>query len=195
IKDEERGMQQGVEDRRKRAAEEQRKVVRSQTDLANLRKRIDALVPSIGTQQGGYDFQDWFFDLMDFSDIDNRRPFVQTGRQIDGSVTIDGTTYLVELKFTAAQADATEIDSLLAKVNTKADNTMGIMVSMSGYSSVAIQQASFARSPLLLFDYAHLYNMVLAGIETFADVVRRVRRHSSQTGNAHLSVQDFGGST
>jgi len=71
---------------------------------------------------------------------------------------------------------------------------MGIMVAMSGYSSVAIQQASFARSPLLLFDYSHLYNMVLAGIETFADVVRRVRRHSSQTGNAYLSVQDFGGS-
>lgn len=130
---------------------------------------------------------------MDFSEIDNRRPFVQAGRQIDGSVTIDGTTYLIELKFTAAQADATDIDSLLAKVNTKADNTMGIMVSMAGYSSVAIQQASFARSPLLLFDHAHLYNMVLAGIEGFADVVRRVRRHSSQTGNAYLSVQEFGG--
>ena len=182
-----------VEERRKRAADDQRKVVRSQTDLVNLRKRLDALVPSIGTQQGGYDFQDWFYDLMDFSDIDNRRPFVQSGRQIDGSVTIDGTTYLIELKFTATQAAATDIDSLLAKVNTKADNTMGIMVSMDGYSSVAIQQASFARSPLLLFDHNHLY-MVLGAIERFADVVRRVRRHSSQTGNAYLSTLEFGGS-
>jgi len=57
-----------------------------------------------------------------------------------------------------------------------------------------IQQASFAKSPLLLFDYGHLYNMVLAGIESFSDVVRRVRRHSSQTGSAYLAVQDFGGS-
>jgi hypothetical protein len=107
-------------------------------------------------------------------------------------LTIDGTTYLVELKFTASQADATDIDSLLAKVNTKADNTMGIMVSMAGYSSVATREASFARSPLLLFDHAHLY-MVLEGIEAFADVIRRVRRHSSQTGNAYLAVREFGG--
>jgi hypothetical protein len=192
VKVEEEEKQRDVEDRRKRAAEDREKAVRSQTDLVNLRKRLDDLVPSIGTQQGGYDFQTWFFDLMDFSDIDNRRPFVQSGRQIDGSLTIDGTTYLIELKFTATQADATDIDSLLAKVNTKADNTMGIMVSMAGYSSVAIQQASFARSPLLLFDHNHLY-MVLGAIEIFADVVRRVRRHSSQTGNAYLSVQEFGG--
>ena len=161
--------------------EAQEKTVRSQTDLAELRKRLDGLVPSLGTQRGGYDFQAWFYDLMDFSDIDNRRPFVQSGRQIDGSVTIDGTTYLVELKFTSTQADATDIDSLLAKVNTKADNTMGIMVSMSGYSSVAIQQASFAKSPLLLFDFNHLH-MVLGAVEAFADVLRRVRRHSLPDG-------------
>lgn len=181
-----------AEERRKRATEVRETKVRSETDLVKLRERLDSLVGLLGTQQGGYDFQVWFYDLMDFSDIDNRRPYVQGGRQIDGSLTIDGTTYLAELKFTATQADATDIDSLLAKVNTKADNTMGIMISMSGYSSVAIQQASFARSPLLLFDHAHLY-MVLGGIEAFADVVRRVRRHSSQTGSAYLLAQEFGG--
>ncbi len=181
-----------ADDRRKRAKEAQDKTVRSQTDLAELRKRLDSLVPLLGVQKGGYDFQAWFYDLMDFSDIDNRRPFNQSGRQIDGSLTIEGTTYLVELKFTATQADATDIDSILAKVNTKADNTMGIMVSMSGYSSVAVQQASFAKSPLLLFDYNHLH-MVLGAIERFADVVRRVRRHSSQTGSAYLAVKEFGG--
>jgi hypothetical protein len=191
-RDEEEEKKHEVEERRRRAAEVQARTVRSQTDLVKLRQGLDNLVPLLGTQKGGYDFQDWFYALMDFSDIDNRRPFVQSGRQIDGSLTIDGTTYLVELKFTATQADATDIDSLLAKVNTKADNTMGIMVSMAGYSSVAVQQASFAKSPLLLFDHNHLY-MVLGAIEAFADVLRRVRRHSSQTGNAYLSTQDFGG--
>jgi hypothetical protein len=191
-KEREKEEKREAEERRKRAAELRDTRVRSQTDLITLRERLDGLVPSLGTQRGGYDFQVWFYDLMDFSDIDNRRPYVEGGRQIDGSLTIDGTTYLAELKFTATQADATDVDSLFAKVNTKADNTMGIMVSMAGYSSVAVPQASFAKSPILLFDHAHLY-LVLGGIETFADVVRRVRRHSSQTGNAYLRVQDFGG--
>jgi hypothetical protein len=106
-------------------------------------------------------------------------------------LTIDGTTYLVELKFTAGQSEATDIDSLVKKVTGKADNTMGIMVSMSGYSSVAIQEASFAKSPLLLLDHGHLY-MVLCDIESFPNVIRRVRRHSSQEGEAFLPVSQFG---
>jgi hypothetical protein len=112
--------------------------------------------------------------------------------EVFGSITIDGTTYLVELKFTASQADAPDIDSILKKVNDKADNTMGIMVSMSGFSSVAVKEASFSKSPLLLLDYSHLY-MVLSGVIAFPDTVRRIRRHSSQEGKAFLPVTEFGG--
>jgi hypothetical protein len=178
---------------RKAAEEVRKKNIRSQTDLTKLRGRLDKeLCPQLGKQGGGYAFQEWFYDFMAFSDIDHRCPYVTDGRQIDGSVTIDGTTYLVELKFTSEQSGATDIDSLLGKVNSKADNTMGIMVSMSGYSSVAIKQASSAKTPLLLFDYSHLY-MALGGTETFANIVRRVRRHSSQTGCAFLPTQEFGG--
>lgn len=104
-------------------------------------------------QQGGYDFPGWFYDLMDYFDVDNRRPYTSSGRQIDGSITIDGTTYLVELKFSASQFGATEIDSLFKKVSYKADNTMGLLISMSGFSSVALQEASSSKSPLLLFDH------------------------------------------
>jgi hypothetical protein len=145
----------------------------------------------MGTQGAGYEFQTWFYDLMAFGDIESRRPYVSEGRQIDGSITIDGTTYLVELKFTAPQSSATDIDSLTAKVGNNASCTMGILVSMSGYSSVAINQASGKGSPLLLFDYQHLY-LVLTGGSTFEQVVRRVRRHASQEGKAFLAVADFG---
>ena len=68
------------------------------------------------------------------------------GRQIDGSLTVSGTTYLVELKFTAGPADANDIDSFYKKITSKADNTMGVMVSISGYSSVAKQEASGERT-------------------------------------------------
>jgi hypothetical protein len=176
--DEEKQSEAEREEFLKKAAEERERVIRSQTDLRKLREQLDALVPDIGTQQCGYDFQVWFYKLMDFSEIDHRRPYVASDRQIDGSITIDDTTYLVELKFTATQADATDVDSLLAKVRSRADNTMGIMVSMSGYSSVAIDSASGPRSLLLLLDHTHLY-MVLQGIEKFDEVLRRLSRHSS----------------
>ena len=180
------------EEAKSRAHEERRKVQRGLTDKRKLQERLDQLHPLVGTQQGGYDFQDWFYELLDFCEIQNRRPYVSAGRQIDGSITLDGTTYLVELKFTSGQASATDIDSLRSKVDDKADNTMGIMVSISGYSSVAITQASGRKTALLLFDAMHLY-LFLTGAMSFQEVVLRVRRHASQTGEAYLPASGFGG--
>lgn len=173
-------------------AQRQEEVSRSQQSLQKLNERLNTLGQSLGTQQAGYDFQDWFFDLLDFSEIQNRRPYVHKGRQIDGSLTVSGTTYLVELKFTTDQAAATDVDSFYRKVTTKADNTMGVMVSISGYSSVAREEASGERTPILLLDHNHLY-LVLGGIMGFSEIVERIRRHASQTGDAYLLATDFSG--
>ncbi len=180
------------EETRTKAREEKQKIQRSMTDKSKLQQRLDALHSAVGTQKGGYDFQDWFYDLLDFCEIENRRPYVSSGRQIDGSLTLDGTTYLVELKFTAAQADAPDIDSLRSKVDDKADNTMGIIVSISGYSSVAITQASGRKTTLLLLDASHLY-LYLTGALSFNDMLARVRRHVSQTAEAYLPTSRFSG--
>lgn len=190
--DEEVRSEREREDAKARARAERERIQRSLTDKAKLQERLDKLHPRVGTQQGGYDFQDWFYDLLDFCEIQNRRPYVSNGRQIDGSLTLDGTTYLVELKFTSQQADAPDVDSLRSKVDDKADNTMGIMVSISGYSSVAVRQASGRKTALLLFDAMHLY-LFLAGTLSLQDVILRVRRHASQTGEAYLPAAKFGG--
>ena len=184
------------EEERVRAREEFRKrqeqVTRSHQSLQKLSDRLSELGKRLGEQQAGYEFQQWFYDLLDFSEISNRKPYVHNDRQIDGSLTLSGTTYLVELKFTAEQAAAPDIDTFFKKVISKADNTMGILVSISGYSSVARQEASSDKTPILLLDHSHLYR-VLGGVMGFADVIERVRRHASQTGEAYLPAADFSG--
>ncbi|SRR6266480_504129 len=132
-----------------------------------------------------------FYDLVAFFEMTNRRLYVFAGRQVDGSITVEGTTYLTELKFTKEQANAPDVDTFLAKVNDKADNTMGIMISMSGYSKTAIQQASGRKTPLILMDYSHVY-LVLGGTWTLPEVVSRLRRHASQTGQSYLPPSEFG---
>jgi len=179
------------EESRQRAQTEKLRVQKSNTDKQKLQERLQGLHKDIGVQQAGYDFQDWFYDLLDYCEISNKRPYVSSGRQIDGSLTHDGTTYLVELKFTTEQAAAPDIDSLKAKVDGKADNTMGIMISISSYSSIAISEASGRKTTLLLLDASHLY-LFLVGSMRFADIVSRVRRHVSQTGEAYLPAARFG---
>jgi len=191
-----RQREKAQEQRDERASRERGRKVREeavarQHSLQSLNARLDSLATQVGSQSARYEFEGWFYDLMDYFEVDNRRPYKTDGRQIDGSVTIEGTTYLVELKFTSNQSDGPDIDSFKNKVITKADNTMGIMVSISGYSGVAIKEASRDKTPLLLLDFKHLY-MLFTGSLRFSEMVARVRRHSSQTGQAYLAVENFG---
>lgn len=168
----------------------QEELRRSRETLDSLDRRLTELSRRLGSQDAGYRFQDWFYELMDYFEIVNRRPYSVQGRQIDGSITVSGTTYLVELRFTAHQAGAPDIDTLLHKVTSKADNTMGTMVSICGYTSTAIQQASGPRTPLLLLDHGHIY-LALRGVVAFNEIIERVRRHASQTGESYLSAANF----
>lgn len=173
------------------AAQKQKEKRRQQCQsLDKLEDCLLALVPSQGTQQGGYDFQTWFYDLVEFYEVPCRRPYINVGRQIDGTVTVEGTTYLVELKFPQNQSGATDIDSLLAKLTNVADNTMGLMISMAGYSSVAINQASGKKTPLILMDYGHVMAL-LQGAWKLGELISRLRRHVSQTGEAYLAMSSL----
>ncbi|AHG65394.1 hypothetical protein [Advenella mimigardefordensis] len=175
-----------------KAREEREELQRQRTSLAELMQRLNELVPRQGTAPGGYAFQDWFYDLLKFTEVEHRKPYNTGGRQIDGSLTIDGTTYLVELKFTTTQAGGPDIDIFRSKVESKADNTMGLFVSMAGYSSIAVQEASGKKTTLLLLDASHIF-LVLTGGISYIDLVRRIRRHASQTGESFLPVNYFGG--
>lgn len=185
-----------VEDERAQASARQRAQahrdasVRQQHDLDKLRQRLDQLATRLGTSGAGYEFEKWFFDLVDHFEVVCRRPYVTDGRQIDGSLALESTTYLVELKFMGGQAGAPDVGIFHKKVVDKADNTMGIMVSISGFTTVAIDDASGPRTPLLLLDHGHLYRL-LSGVVTLDDLIARVRRHASQTSRVYLAAHDL----
>ena len=175
---------------RKKFHEAQAQTRASQQTLQSLSDKLTALSSQIGSSSVGKAFEKWFYDLMEFSEITSRRPFKTGGREIDGSITIGDTTYLVECKFTADQTGAPDIDVFRSKVESKADNTMGVFVSISGYTSVAVTGASGKKTPLLLLDHRHIYH-VLTGISNFRDLIERIRRHASQTGEAYLPTDKF----
>ena len=180
------------EEAQSKARAQKQKIQRSLTDKTNLQQELEAMTSKVGTQEGGYEFERWFHQLLDYCEIKNRKPYKSNGRQIDGSLTLEGTTYLVELKFTKDQSGATDIDSLKAKVDKMADNTMGIMVSISGYTETAVTEASGSKTTLIIIDASHLYLFLTGGMK-FSEIISRVRRHASQTGEAYLSTSKFNG--
>jgi len=177
--------------RRKAALEEMSARVAAQQSLEKLSNRLTEITPQLGTQAGGYAFERWFYDLAIFFELEARPGYTASGRQIDGALTVDGTTFLVETKFTVAPVGSPDIDTFMAKIESKADNTMGLLVSLSGFNDGAKTSASKQRTPMLLLDHGHIFNLILSGMMTLPQVVSRIKRHASQTGSSYLGAQDF----
>ncbi len=176
----------------KKHSEQLEKINRQQISFESLQERLDKLLQKLGTQDGGYAFETWFYDLAKFSEIQARPSYKDpNGRQIDGSITIDGTTFLIETKFGNDRETVTTIDSFIAKVTTKADNTMGIVVSMSGFNKGAINGASMPGTKILLVDGQHIYNFIMRQTMTLPELIRRIKRHASETGKAYLPPSEF----
>lgn len=176
---------------RKEAQDQRTASIAATQTLDRLYGELTNLAPRQGTQEAGYAFERWFYDLVVFFEIQARPPYTASGRQIDGSLTLDGTTFLIETKFTKTRTDAPDVDAFMSKITRKADNTMGILISMSGFTETAVREASRDWTPMLLMDYAHFFNLVLNGRMSLPDVVRRMKRHASQTGEAFLPASSF----
>ncbi len=165
---------------------------KKQDSFESLKSRLDELVLMLGTQEGGYGFEKWFYDLAVFSEIQAKPSYRDSdGRQIDGSITIDGTTFLIETKFKKDREDATAIGDFSMKIATKADNTMGIMIAMSGFNEGAIKGASMPGTKILLMDGSHVYNFILSQTMTLSGLIGRIKRHASQMGKAYLPASEF----
>ncbi|MFB0845270.1 hypothetical protein [Paenibacillus oleatilyticus] len=57
------------------------------------------------------------------------------GEQIDGAFKLDGWHYIVEMKWTSQVSGIRELDSLLGKVSRSGKQTMGVFISINGWSS------------------------------------------------------------
>jgi restriction endonuclease Mrr len=177
---------------RRQTAREQSSIQRAnQESLEKLQSALNTLTPKIGTQDGGYAFEKWFYDLAIFFELDARRGYKADGRQIDGALTIEGTTFLVETKLVNEPIGSPDIDIFMAKIESKADNTMGLFVSLSGFNDGAKHAASKRRTPMLLLDHGHIFNLIMRGVMTLPQVVSRIKRHAHQTGSSYLSANEF----
>lgn len=180
-----------VERRKKSAQEELAARKAAQQSLEKLQNSLTEIISQLGTQPGGYAFERWLYDLAIYFELDARTSYKAEGRQIDGAITIEGTTFLLETKFTNEPVGSPDIDTFMAKIESKADNTMGLFVSISGFNDGSKRAASKQRTPMLLLDHSHIFDLILRGVMTLPQVVSRIKRHASQTGSSYLKASEF----
>ncbi len=181
---------QQTDERRTAYAEKLEKVNYFKTQLGNLNKDYCQLVVSSDLQRRGYRLEIVLKQLFELFDLDPKASFKIEGEQIDGAFTFDGADYLFEAKWQNELVRANALDSLASKVQRKLDNTLGLFLSINGFSLEGINAHSSGRKVLLLMDGSDIM-AVLDGRIELPELLKRKRRYAAQTGEIYIKYQDM----
>jgi hypothetical protein len=183
---------QQIDERRMAYAEKLDRVNSFKTQLGDLNKEFCQLVTSTDLQGRGYRLETMLKQLFELFDLDPKASFKIEGEQIDGAFTFDSVDYLFEAKWQNELVRANDLDSLASKVQRKLDNTLGLFLSINGFSTEGISAHSSGRKVLLLMDGSDIM-AVLDGRIELPELLKRKRRHASQTGEIYLRYQEMQG--
>jgi hypothetical protein len=82
------------------------------------------------------------------------------------------------------------LDTFKGKLSRKLDNTLGLFLSINGFTENAAALAGQGRSTVLLMDGADLMAVLENRIDITSLLIRK-RRHAAQTGNVYLKAHEF----
>jgi Holliday junction resolvase-like predicted endonuclease len=120
---------------------------------------------------------------------------VRAAGEIDVIFTVDGAHYLLEAKWQSGKVDTGFVAKLQKRVRQRLAGTLGVLLSMSGYSPEALADVKDGeRLEVMLLDQSH-WEAMLSGQVTPAKLLGMVRSHAAFRGEAHASLPDLLGSS
>jgi hypothetical protein len=178
-----------ADERRDSAQERVGRATALREKLSQMCREYTEMLTTGDAQRRGYRLEAMIRELFAMFDLDPKAAFRIAGEQIDGAFTFQGTDYLFECKWQQQPVAAKELDSLGGKLTRKLDNTLGLFLSVNGYSEEAVETHSSGRRLMLLMDGSDLM-AVLEGRIDLTQLLLRKRRHAAQTGNIYLRISE-----
>ncbi|MDH6284290.1 hypothetical protein M2280_005548 [Prescottella agglutinans] len=137
----------------------------------------------------GRAFEHALVGMFEEDDLEPRASIRPSGEEIDGSLWLDGRTYLFEAKWTADRHPASSLYQFKGKIDGKLTGTIGLFFSMSGYSEDAVDALKAGKEiNLLLFDRSDV-DLVAAEKFSIADAIRLKLRAAAQYGNPFAKLE------
>lgn len=179
--------------RREKIRERQNQLNRTKHILSTLKNEFYSWSVSSDRQGSGFALEKILYHLFELSDLDPKGSFKVIGEQIDGAFSFNYEEYLLEAKWRNKQTPLADLDSFSSKIGRKFENTLGLFISISGFSDDAlIQFRNSSDKRVLLMDGEDLI-AVLDERVTLSDLLARKRREAVQTGNIYLKYRDMKG--
>ena len=176
--------------------EESAEKIKNNKAIREKLEELNALFKDIATgsspQSRGFALERFMHDLFELFDLDPKASFKNTGEQIDGAFTLQGTDYLFEAKWQKEVAGIQHLDAFSLKVQRKLDNTLGLFLSINGFSPDGVETHSKTRPSIILMDGADLMAVLEERID-FVLLLLRKKSHAAQTGDIYLSINQITG--
>lgn len=182
--------QKQQEERRQKAYENSLQIKGVQEKLDEIKQDFYKLVSSSNPQIRGFQLEKVIKELFNLFDLDPKASFRITGEQIDGAFTFDSVDYLFEGKWQKELVGIQDLDAFSGKLTRKLDNTLGLFLSIDGFSEDAVKAHSTGRRLMILMDGSDIMG-VLEGRIDLLQLLLRKRRHASQTGNIYLKLHEI----
>lgn len=159
--------------------------------LKSLNSNFMEIATSSNPQKKGFDLEKLMYDIFELFDLDPKASFRNLGEQLDGAFSLDGTDYLFEAKWQKDPISVQDLDGFAAKVRRKLDNTLGVFLSMEGFSSDGVTAHAAGRPSVVLMDGTDLMAVLDERID-FVSLLQRKKQHAARTGNIYLRVHEIG---
>lgn len=149
--------------------------------LEELKKHFFEIAVNSTPQKRGFQLEKLLNELFLLFDLSPKSSFKIAGEQIDGAFTFDSSDFLLEAKWQKEQITASELYSFGGKIANKLKNTLGLYISIDGFSQTGVDTNNPLTKQMILMDGQDLM-LVLDGRIRLNDMILIKRQHASQTG-------------
>lgn len=180
---------QKIESIRRQKYEELLKNQELLNKLNEIKQVYFSLISSDDPINRGFKLEKVVKDLFVLFDLDPKASFRIVGEQIDGAFTFEKTDYLFEAKWTKELISIEDLDAFSGKLSRKLENTLGLFLSINGFSEDGIKAHTTGRKLMILMDGSDLM-AVLEGRIDLVELLYRKKRWASQSGNIYLRIHE-----
>lgn len=153
-------------------------------DLRRQLAALETLAGGMTAQTRGRKFEKWLTKLLSQDHLEPRTSFRPKGEEVDGSFLHGGRYCLLEAKWWENTVPASAIYQFKGKVDGKLVGTLGVFVSMSGYSSDAVDALRVGKHlNVVLFNKS---DMEYAADVGFVEVLQFKLREAAEKGDVFV---------
>lgn len=175
---------------RKKQYEDSLKNQELRNKLKELKIEYFELISSDDHQKRGFKLEKVIKNLFVLFDLDPKASFRIVGEQIDGAFTFESTDYLFEAKWTKELISIEDLDAFSGKLSRKLENTLGLFLSINGFSEDGIRAHTTGRKMMILMDGSDLMAVLEERVDLM-ELLYRKKRWASQTGNIYLRIHEI----